>query len=178
MTTTSKAQPVKGPRKHTTKRRAAGSAKSAGPPPLLRVAVYGTLRKHGLNHDRFCSGVLSIESVTLLGRLEWLSEFVPRLHVPEDIVLAEGTTDYEADVALQAEITARLRRGEGGPPEVRHRGAWEEVPAEILTFDDPRPRLFRIDHLEGFVPGQRSFYRRVLVPVISAAREAVWVYVG
>jgi gamma-glutamylcyclotransferase (GGCT)/AIG2-like uncharacterized protein YtfP len=176
-TTTSEAQAVKGPRKHTTRRGSLNPIKAV-PAPLLRLAAYGTLMKGGLNHDRFCTGVLSIEPVTLLGRLEWLSEFVPRLHVPEDSILAEGTTDYEADVAFQAVISGGLGHSRRGRREKLHPADWDEVPAEILTFGDPRPRLLRIDHLEGFVPGKRNFYRRVLVSLRSDPGEAVWVYAG
>jgi gamma-glutamylcyclotransferase (GGCT)/AIG2-like uncharacterized protein YtfP len=175
--TTSEAQTVKGPRKHTTRRGSLNSIEAV-PAPLLRLAAYGTLMKGGLNHDRFCTGILSIESVTLLGRLEWLSEFVPRLHVPEESILAEGTTDYEADVALQAEISGGLGHFRGGRRVKLHSAGWDEVPAEILTFDDPRSRLLRIDHLEGFVPGKRNFYRRVLVPIVDFPGQTAWVYVS
>jgi hypothetical protein len=42
----------------------------------------------------------------------------------------------------------------------------------VFTFDDPETRLPPLDRLEGFRPGGRSLYRRVLVET-----GGCWVYV-
>ena len=58
-------------------------------------------------------------------------------------------------------------------------GDWAPVYGELLTFNDPEPRLPAIDRLEGFRPGGPSLYRRVLVPVqVDGAVCPVWLYVG
>ena len=55
--------------------------------------------------------------------------------------------------------------------------AWGAVYGELLTFDDPEPRLSSIDRLEGFRPGGPSLYRRVLIPAtVNGTRELAWVY--
>src|SRR5690554_2494230 len=57
-------------------------------------------------------------------------------------------------------------------------GRWGPVYGELLTFDDPETRLPAIDHLEGFLPGGPSLYRRVLVPASTRGqRVLVWLYV-
>jgi gamma-glutamylcyclotransferase (GGCT)/AIG2-like uncharacterized protein YtfP len=53
------------------------------------------------------------------------------------------------------------------------------VYGELLTFDDPETRLPAIDHLEGFLPGGPSLYRRVLVPsIIHGDTVPAWLYAG
>jgi gamma-glutamylcyclotransferase (GGCT)/AIG2-like uncharacterized protein YtfP len=51
------------------------------------------------------------------------------------------------------------------------------VYGELLTFDDPETRLPALDHLEGFLPGWPSLYRRVLIPVkLDGAAFPAWLY--
>lgn len=69
--------------------------------PIIRIAVYGTLKRGGWNHDRYMKGYLSVEETTIRGRLSWLSPGIPMLEVPPEDILAIGTTDYLADAALQ-----------------------------------------------------------------------------
>jgi gamma-glutamylcyclotransferase (GGCT)/AIG2-like uncharacterized protein YtfP len=58
-------------------------------------------------------------------------------------------------------------------------GDWGRVYGELLTFDDPESRLPAIDRLEGFRPGDRSLYRRVLLPVIIIDMiQPAWLYIG
>jgi gamma-glutamylcyclotransferase (GGCT)/AIG2-like uncharacterized protein YtfP len=128
--------------------------------PIIRVCVYGTLRRAGPNHDRYMRGYLSVEETTIRGRLRWLSPGIPMLEVPPEDILAVGTTDYLADAALQERPTAELA---GRPPRPEAQGPWDLIPAEVFTFDDPETRMPPLDRLEGFQPGGRSLYRRVLV---------------
>ena len=149
---------------------------------MLRLFVYGTLKRGFWNHDRFCRGVLTVEDAVVRGRLFETSSGIPVLQVPEEDILAVGTTNPLADVATQAHVTARMSNPEPTPDRLPKKGTgapWGPVYGELLTFDDPENRLPAIDRLEGFHPGGPCLYRRVLVPV--RIREAVfpaWLYVG
>lgn len=150
---------------------------------LLRLFVYGTLKQGYWNHERFCRGVLSVEEAVVRGRLYELPSGIPVLEVPEADVLAYGTADPLADVATQARLAAEFAARAAQHPDPGKNGApggrWGPVYGELLTFDDPETRLPAIDHLEGFLPGGPSLYRRVLVPaIIHGAVFPVWLYVG
>jgi gamma-glutamylcyclotransferase (GGCT)/AIG2-like uncharacterized protein YtfP len=137
---------------------------------LLRLFVYGTLKRGGLNHERYCTGVRSIEGASVRGLVHLLPPGYPVLVVPEAAILAHGSADAVADAGLQPTLgTEATERG----------GPWRDVPGELLTFDDPEERLPRIDELEDFRPGGASLYRRVLVPVRcdSGVTLAAWAYV-
>jgi len=143
---------------------------------VLRLFVYGTLKRGGRYHERFCQGVRSIEDAIVRGRLYMAPAGYPVLTVPAWSVLARGSADPLADVAKQAEDFAQESappRDEGGP--------CDDVRGEILVFDDPEERLPRIDELEGFCPsGARNLYDRVLLTV-RRERDAelvqAWAYV-
>jgi len=149
----------------------------------ILICVYGTLMRGRGNHERFCSGYLDVQPVEIPGALRWLYPTIPILDVPECLILAVGTEDPAADVATQAAWMARLE-AEGQPcqdtgedPTHRDVGA---VVGEVFAFDDPESRLPRLDALEGFRPGCRSLYRRVLLVVRSESGEFLpaWVYVA
>jgi hypothetical protein len=116
------------------------------------------------------------------GRLFETSSGIPVLEVPEEDILAVGTTNPLADVATQARVVARMSNPEPTPGRLPKKGTgapWGPVYGELLTFDDPETRLPTIDRLEGFHPGTPCLYRRVLVPV-QANRSVLpaWLYVG
>jgi len=94
---------------------------------MLRLFVYGTLKCGFWNHDRFCRGVLTVEEAVVRGRLFETSSGIPVLQVPEEDILAVGTTNPLADVATQAHVTARVSNPEAPPqrpvPKERHRRA-------------------------------------------------------
>ena len=140
---------------------------------LLRLFVYGTLKRGCWNHDRYCEGALEIREAWIRGRLYEGPGF-PLLETPDEDVLAGGTTDPLADVATQARLSAWVGSSLRPDTEGATVGA---VSGELIAFDDPVSRLPAIDHLEGFRPGGSSLYRRVLVPAsVSGARELAWVY--
>ena len=149
---------------------------------ILRLFVYGTLKRGYWNHDRFCRGVLDVQEAVVRGRLYEMPSGIPVLEVPETDILAHGTADPLADVATQARLAAEFAAraahpelGENGAPG----GRWGPVYGELLTFDDPETRLPAIDHLEGFHPGGHSMYQRVLVPAFTGETDVpVWLYVG
>ena len=147
---------------------------------MLRLFVYGTLKRGFWNHDRCCRGGLAVEDAVVRGRLFETSSGIPVLQVPEEDILAVGTTNPLADVATQAHVTARMSNPEPTPDRLPKKGTgapWGPVYGELLTFDDPENRLPAIDRLEGFHPGGPCLYRRVLVPVrASGTRLPVWLY--
>lgn len=134
------------------------------PKLMLRQFVYGTLKRGGWNHDRYMSGYLSVEGATVRGCVRWLSAGIPTLAIPPEYLLAIGTTDYGADMKL----AERLSREQAGKPRPDVEGNWDEISGELYTFDDPETRLPPQDRLEGFRPGERSLYSRVLVGIPAA----------
>jgi len=118
---------------------------------MLRLFVYGTLKRGFWNYDRFCRGVLDIREAEVRGRLYEMHSGIPVLQVPDGDVLTHGTADD-----------------------------WGRVYGELLTFDDPESRLPAIDRLEAFHPGGSNLYRRVLVPVCIEHDMAlpIWAYVA
>lgn len=146
---------------------------------LLRVFVYGTLKRGMWNHERFCAGALTIEEAVVSGRLYEMDCGLPVLQVPEADILAHGSADPRADVGTQACLEAEMAQH----PDLRGKGltrrGWGLVRGELMTFDDPAERLPRLDRLEGFRPGGPSLYRRVLVPVFTGDRPVpAWAYVA
>ena len=148
---------------------------------MLRLFVYGTLKRGFWNHDRFCRGVVTVVDATVGGRLFETPSGIPVLMVPEEDILAVGTINPRADVATQAHVTARMSNPEPTPDRLPNKGTgapWGPVYGELLTFDDPETRLPAIDRLEGFHPGGPCLYRRVLVSAqANGAELPVWLYV-
>jgi gamma-glutamylcyclotransferase (GGCT)/AIG2-like uncharacterized protein YtfP len=149
---------------------------------MLRIFVYGTLKRGFWNHDRFCRGVLTVEDAVVCGRLFETSSGIPVLMVPEEDILAVGTTDPRADVATQAHVTAHMSNPKPNPDRLPRKGIgapWGPVYGELLAFDDPETRLPAIDRLEGFHPGGPCLYRRVLVSAqVHGTVLPAWLYVG
>ncbi len=109
-----------------------------------------------------------MREATIRGRLYELPYGFPALVVPEEDILATGTTNYLADAEEQQHVVLDSRT-----PSTR----WDTVHGELMTFDDPEERLPALDALEGYVPGEEGLYERVLVPV-EVADESVlaWSY--
>ena len=149
---------------------------------MLRLFVYGTLKRGFWNHDRFCRGVVTVEDALVRGRLFETSSGIPVLQVPEEDILAVGTANPLADVATQARVKACMSNPEPTHDRLPNKGTgapWGDVYGELLTFDDPENRLPAIDRLEGFHPGGPCLYRRVLVPVrANGTGLPVWLYVA
>jgi len=146
---------------------------------ILKLFVYGTLKRGFWNHDRFCRGVLDIQEAVVRGRLYEMHSGIPVLQVPDGDILAGGTTEPLADVATQARLSDRMASRLEPTPESAESGDWGPVYGELLTFDDPEARLPAIDRLEGFLPGGSSLYKRVLVPIHAGESLLLaWLYVG
>ena len=67
-------------------------------PAMLKLFVYGTLKRGYWNHGPFCHGVLQIQEARVRGRL-YEGTGYPLLEVPEQDILAHGTLHPWADVA-------------------------------------------------------------------------------
>jgi gamma-glutamylcyclotransferase (GGCT)/AIG2-like uncharacterized protein YtfP len=137
---------------------------------MLRVFVYGTLKRGQRNHDRFCRGVRQVYPATVVGRLYQLAGGYPMLQLPAEAVLAVGSTNYLHDATLQErhyEIASNLCGDD-----------WELVQGEVLEFDDPAERLPRLDMLEGFRPTGSSGYHRVLARTELPDRRLAWTYIA
>lgn len=143
---------------------------------MLKLFVYGTLKSGCRNHQDFCQGYVELLEATVRGRL-YEGPGYPILEVPKDEILAQGTTDPLADTATQARLSHLAQAELQQLPEGAKAETWDTVHGELFAFDDPQTRLSSIDRLEGFHPGGRSLYRRVLVPAtVEGARQLAWVY--
>ncbi len=136
----------------------------------LFMFFYGTLKRGGRNHGRYCGGAMRVEEGAVRGDLYDLPSFgYPALVVPEESVYAFGTDNVAGDVEEQ--------RRPGPGLAVSLEGA--RVFGEIFVFEEPWSRLAAIDRLEGFDPTAASnHYRRVLLPVEMSEGSIVlaWAY--
>lgn len=152
----------------------------AGPQSGLTISlfVYGTLKRGYSNHDGYCRGVLAIKPALVRGCMYIRPDRIPFLEVPDRDILAIGTADPSADAATQQRFLRPMDAQQSAtrrnlPPET----GGDVVHGELLAFDDPETRLPTIDRLEGFRPGGRSLYRRVLVPVrVKDSFTVAWTY--
>lgn len=146
---------------------------------MLRLFVYGTLKRGFWNHDRFCRGVLDIQEAVVRGRLYEMPSGIPVLQVPNEDILAHGTEDPLADLATQVLLSGQVASYPEPTLKSAAPGDWGPVYGELLTFDDPESRLPAFDRLEGFHPGGSSLYHRVMVSVWANRRiHPVWLYVA
>ncbi len=139
-------------------------------PIRLNIFVYGTLKRGQRNHERFCRGLVSAQEATVRGQLYELPYGFPALIVPKADVFATGTTDYLADGET----------GRGIEIEPSEKSLGPTVHGELFTFDDPEEYLPALDELEGFHPGEKSLYDRVLIPVTlpkTGVTIPAWAYV-
>lgn len=137
---------------------------------MLRLSVYGSLKRGFWKYHRFCWGVLTLEEGVVLGRLFETSSGIPVLEVPDGDILAVWTTNSSADVATQAHVTARMSnpkptrrapgKGQGRALGPRARGA--------SCLRRPETSFAAIDRLEGFHPYLRATHRQAAVPAPTA----------
>lgn len=140
----------------------------------IRLFVYGTLKRGYWNHDRFCNDAVAIEPAAVQGRLYELPSGIPVLEVPDQSIIAVGSTDIRADALTQS-------AGEpDGRAQLECSGSWRWIEGEVITLPDPRRTIPPIDGLEQFDPRGASIYRRVLVQanMVDGRRIPVWCYVS
>ena len=104
---------------------------------MLRLFVYGTLKRGFWNHDRFCRGLLDIQEAEVRGCLYERQSGIPVLQVPDGDVLAHGSSDVLADVATQARLSEQLASYPKPTLKSATVGDWGRVYGELLTFNDP-----------------------------------------
>ena len=138
---------------------------------MMIMFFYGTLKRGGRNHERYCGGALRVEEGAVRGELYDLPLFgYPALVVPEESVRAFGTGDPAEDVEEQSNLSRERLAPLQGP----------RVFGEISFFVDAGARLPAIDRLEGFDPADASsHYRRVLLPAETDEGSILlaWAYV-
>jgi gamma-glutamylcyclotransferase (GGCT)/AIG2-like uncharacterized protein YtfP len=145
----------------------------------LCLFVYGTLKRGFGNHRRLCQGLVSAEPAQIRGKLYDLPAGYPALVIPEASILALGTAQPRADVALQSQFDGQPLVPSYAANAAGGHGGWGRVEGEVLTFSDP-VCLRAFDRLENFLPGRRSHYQRVLARVStrrSRAAVVAWLYV-
>jgi gamma-glutamylcyclotransferase (GGCT)/AIG2-like uncharacterized protein YtfP len=149
-------------------------------PPLLRLFVYGSLKRGFDNHFRLCRGLRAVEVAEMEGDLYRLPSGYPVLRLPATRWLARATGRSGADLEIQAGFDEKVV-----PTEIARtamsRGGERRVSGELLTFSNAADRLAGIDALEQFRAGHKSPYERVLIPVYSRTRQsrvAAWTYVA
>jgi gamma-glutamylcyclotransferase (GGCT)/AIG2-like uncharacterized protein YtfP len=136
----------------------------------LNIFVYGTLKRGQRNHEHFCRDLASAQEATVRGWLYELPYGFPALVVPEADIFATGTTDYLVDT----------KTGHHKEVEPSEKSLGTTVHGELFSFDDPEERFPALDRLEGFRPGEKSFYKRVLIPAtLPNTSETIpaWTYV-
>lgn len=143
-------------------------------PLCAKLLVYGTLKRGYWNHDRYCRNAVDIRPATTWGRLYALPAGYPALEIPEEHILAHGTTNPLADATTQASIAVESANMSSQPPT----GDWDLIHGELITFTDPARDLPPIDCLEGFSARRSSLYQRVLTPVyVNAECFPAWIYI-
>lgn len=134
---------------------------------MLQVFVYGTLKRGQRNHDHYCRDTADISPATTVGQLFELPFGFPGIRVPDTAIHATGSADYPAD--------ARMHHAIAPPPETPE-APWSLVRGELLTFPDANS-LSRLDALEGYAPGEKGLYLRVLIPVTARKKTCLaWAY--
>lgn len=137
--------------------------------PTLALFVYGTLKSGFPAHEGFFDEGIEAEEGFIRGSLFELAAGFPALAIPEEDILAVGTSDALSDAERQRGMNS-VRRTHPSPEETVH--------GEIIRVREPERRLPALDAFEGFAPGGESLYRRVLIPAWAASGEAssVWAY--
>lgn len=141
--------------------------------PVIRLFVYGTLKRGYWNHDDFCREAILIEPATVLGRLYELPSGIPVLEVPSESIIAVGSADIGRDAPIHNSEAI-------SSPDVADVGSWNWVEGELVVLPEPCRTIPPIDHLEGYCPGGASSYRRVLLSVQSGGGSFIpaWCYVA
>lgn len=148
---------------------------------LLKLFVYGTLKKGCPNHDVYCNTAFSAEQAAVRGRLYEHPFGFPILRVPQREILAVGTIDPLADAITQASHEKEFAASwHERVMAASQQAEWPLIRGELLTFDDPESCLPVIDELEDYYPEQVSVYSRVLLPVLTGMNSLVpaWAYVS
>jgi len=144
---------------------------------VARVFVYGTLKRGQRNFARYCQGAVAIEPAVARGWLYALPQGYPMLDVPLEDVLALGTADALADAQRQLAPPTSAGLVSLGPADASR--PFGLAKGELITFDDPGPRLRALDRLEAYQPSAQSGeYWRALVQLVEPAGALAWTYIA
>lgn len=103
-------------------------------PNIIKLFVYGTLKRGFRNHDRYCRSAIDIRPATIWGRLYHLPAGYPALEIPEEHILAYGSADPLADAIAQSRLTDNFANA---PTPSRPNGDWDLIHGELLCLPDP-----------------------------------------
>jgi gamma-glutamylcyclotransferase (GGCT)/AIG2-like uncharacterized protein YtfP len=160
--TTCAASPATHPRDH-----------SIHDPSGLTLFVYGTLMRRGHYHAELFPDSPPTHAARTPGRLFHLSAGYPAVTLPDSLQLATASGNLELDSRTEREWRAPVARF------VEPASTQDWVHGEVITVTDAL-RMRRLDELEGFRPGGRSLFLRLLVPVwidLEPAPRPAWIYV-
>jgi gamma-glutamylcyclotransferase (GGCT)/AIG2-like uncharacterized protein YtfP len=114
---------------------------------------------------------VDIQPAAVWGRLWQLPAGYPAIEVPASSILALGVMDPHRDARLQVCLSRLAHHWQ------RPESDWDLVHGEVITFLDPGRELPQIDRLEGFRPGEKSYYERVIVYALqNTCIIPVWLY--
>jgi gamma-glutamylcyclotransferase (GGCT)/AIG2-like uncharacterized protein YtfP len=139
---------------------------------MLSVFVYGTLKRGGRYHARYCPTIIDAEPAAVWGRLYHLPQGYPMLEVPPETILRSGTLDFHRDLAAQTRLASQSHSAS-----LKLAEPWRRIEGEVLRFPSAEA-LALLDELEGFLPEAAGLYDRVLVPTLSPNAMLVWTYIA
>ena len=138
------------PRQQPTEPRESPRMNTSG---MLKLFVYGTLKRGYWNHDAFCLGVLEIRDAQVRGRLYEGPGF-PLLEVPDEDILARGTADPLADVATQARLSDQMGHAPNRSPKAPQWAPGAPCTGSCSPSTIPESRLPRHRPPGGFPAGR------------------------
>ena len=145
----------------------------------LKVFVYGSLKVGQSNCIQFCSGYTSVEKAFLKGKMfQFPTSGFPVVTIPDKLILAVGTKNPWEDVKVQSDFSDTLMDCDIDALCLADESA-NEIQGDLFTFADPEIRLPEMDWFEGYRPGRRSYYKRVLTYVCRENRkyDPAWIYI-
>lgn len=139
--------------------------------PRAPIFLYGTLRPGG-SHGYLVTPYLVEQSpARTWGRLYHAPAGYPALDVPEAACLATGTLDPARDAATAASHRPTSLTSS-------QNGDWGWVYGELVWIIRLAECMPALDQYEGFCPGGRSLYKRVLISVAClGTAQVAWTYV-
>ncbi|MCH6255488.1 gamma-glutamylcyclotransferase [Puniceicoccaceae bacterium K14] len=137
----------------------------------LLLFAYGTLRTTEPESKMFQHKLIESKPARIFGRLYQIQEGYPVLQIPNESVIAHASDYLLSDWMLNTEQTIDAK--EPDAPSF----AW--IQGELLTFPLEEDVLESMDAWEGFTPGKKSFYKRVITQAYTTDEMAhrCWAYV-
>lgn len=138
---------------------------------MVRVFVYGTLKKGYEFHDDYCIHAKRITPSQTWARLYDLPVGYPAIELSNALILCHGTLDYSQELKTQDTYSSLSFE--------RPSGDWDLIKGELMEFPDITRDLGTLDKMEGYRPGNKCLYHRVLIPVkTDQGVTTAWTYDG